>query len=435
MITCARSASRLSVSATRWAVTPPMPASISSKTSVSPPATTASASATRESSPPDAVSATGPKGMPGIGPDQEDGLVPARSVLARAPAARRGTRPRPCPPLRFSATAAANGSYCLGLAGAAPPLARRSAPRPRRARPLQRRAGRGHRRARRARRRALLAPLEQLLERLGGEAAAELGDQVEPGLDLLDSRRVGVERGDERCRSLPTSLRRTASSRSSAVGASSSGASRSAARAPALLRLPAMLRRRRRRVRPRRSPGPRPRRARPRGACGRARREASPPRLLEPVGALDEVAQRLDASAAAPASRAISSLPTRPRRAPARPPVPRAAAALLGADEGVQDVELVRGPCKPALLELARHRDQPLGRSGEILARDRPSPRVGPRAAVGEDAPSEDEARLVLRPQLRERLQAPSSKNPRERRARPRRMPRSRPGPLRRHRP
>ena len=43
--TCARSARRRSVSATAWAVVPPMPASISSNTIVSPPATAAIASA------------------------------------------------------------------------------------------------------------------------------------------------------------------------------------------------------------------------------------------------------------------------------------------------------------------------------------------------------------------------------------------------------
>ena len=65
--TCARSASRRSVSATACAVVPPMPASISSNTIVSPPATAAIASAMRDSSPPDAVSATGPNGRPGFG--------------------------------------------------------------------------------------------------------------------------------------------------------------------------------------------------------------------------------------------------------------------------------------------------------------------------------------------------------------------------------
>ena len=55
------------MSATACAVTPPMPASISSKTIVSPPATAAIASAIRESSPPEAVSATGANGRPAFG--------------------------------------------------------------------------------------------------------------------------------------------------------------------------------------------------------------------------------------------------------------------------------------------------------------------------------------------------------------------------------
>ena len=111
-------------------------------------------------------------------------------------------------------------------------------------------------------------------------------------------------------------------------------------------------------------------------------------------------------AASAPASRAISSWRRRAavERTPGltRLPPPR---GLLVADEGVEHVELVGGPGEPPLLELARHRDQPLRRGREILARDRPSPRVRPRAAVGEDAPGEDEARLVLRPQLGERLE------------------------------
>src|SRR5205807_2354724 len=67
VITWARVASRCRISATLCAVSPPMPASISSNTIVSPPATAAIASAMRESSPPEAVSATGPNGRPRLG--------------------------------------------------------------------------------------------------------------------------------------------------------------------------------------------------------------------------------------------------------------------------------------------------------------------------------------------------------------------------------
>src|SRR5207249_4929865 len=78
--TCARPASRQRVSATRCAVSPPIPASISSKTIVSPPATAAIASAIRDSSPPDAVSATGANGSPGLGPR---GRGPGQQLLVR----------------------------------------------------------------------------------------------------------------------------------------------------------------------------------------------------------------------------------------------------------------------------------------------------------------------------------------------------------------
>ena len=117
--TCARPARRRSVSATAWAVVPPMPASISSKTIVSPPATAAIASATRESSPPEAVSATGPNGRPAFGRIRNatsSAPVGARLALARA---RPGTRRR------------------RGRSPAAPPR-----PPPRTARPPARRAAR-----------------------------------------------------------------------------------------------------------------------------------------------------------------------------------------------------------------------------------------------------------------------------------------------------
>ena len=63
------------------------------------------------------------------------------------------------------------------------------------------------------------------------------------------------------------------------------------------------------------------------------------------------------------------------------------------------------GPREPPLLELARHRDQPLRRRGQVLACRAPAPRVGARPAVGEDAPREHEPVLALGPQLRERLE------------------------------
>ncbi len=47
------------------------------------------------------------------------------------------------------------------------------------------------------------------------------------------------------------------------------------------------------------------------------------------------------------------------------------------------------------MLELARHGDQALGGRGRILARDRPSPGVGARAAVGEHPPRQHQSFLA----------------------------------------
>ena len=74
-------------------LTPPMPASTSSKTSVAGPASAAapiSASITRESSPPDAISRSGPAGHAGVGRDQELHLVGAGRARTRARASAGG---------------------------------------------------------------------------------------------------------------------------------------------------------------------------------------------------------------------------------------------------------------------------------------------------------------------------------------------------------
>jgi hypothetical protein len=82
-----------------------------------------------------------------------------------------------------------------------------------------------------------------------------------------------------------------------------------------------------------------------------------------------------------------------------------AALLLLVAGEGVEHVELVGGPRETALLELARHRDQSFCRGGDVLAGGAAAPDIGARAAVREDAAREDEAVLVLWPQLGDRRQ------------------------------
>ena len=49
---------------------------------------------------------------------------------------------------------------------------------------------------------------------------------------------------------------------------------------------------------------------------------------------------------------------------------------LLGPAERVEHVQLERGPREAALLELARHGEEPLGRGGDVLAGDCPAPGV-----------------------------------------------------------
>ena len=197
MSTWARSARRCSVAATACAVTPPMPASISSKTSVSPPATAASARATRESSPPEAVSAIGANGRPAFG--RMRNVASSRpSRRPRARGARRGTRPlpsratraRPRRPRRVAARSrraparsasaravirsSACSTACLAASTGSPPSAEAPSS-----------ALRGGR------------ELEELVVRRRREAAPEVGDRLQPLLDALERARLRVERRDE----------------------------------------------------------------------------------------------------------------------------------------------------------------------------------------------------------------------------------------------
>ena len=98
-----------------------------------------------------------------------------------------------------------------------------------------------------------------------------------------------------------------------------------------------------------------------------------------------------------PAAGGLELAPRRPRRG--------AAGELLLAAEAVEHLELVRRPREAALLELARHRDDALDGGGDVLPCGRASPRVGARAAVGEDAAGDEERVLVLGPQLGELLE------------------------------
>jgi hypothetical protein len=80
-------------------------------------------------------------------------------------------------------------------------------------------------------------------------------------------------------------------------------------------------------------------------------------------------------------------------------------AQLLLPGEGIEDVELVGGPGKPALLELPGHRHQPLDERRQLLARHVAPPGVGARAPVGEHTAGGHEGRFALGPQLRDRGQ------------------------------
>ena len=128
------------------------------------------------------------------------------------------------------------------------------------------------------------------------------------------------------------------------------------------------------------------------------------PAGLEALGRLDErrqLAQALLLRRGSP-GQLVVPLPGDAELAPRKPRLTAAPKLVLAAVR-VEHVELVRGPGEPPLLELAGHRDQPLGGGREILAGDGAAPRVGTRAPVGEHPPRDDEAGLVLRRELGER--------------------------------
>jgi hypothetical protein len=96
-----------------------------------------------------------------------------------------------------------------------------------------------------------------------------------------------------------------------------------------------------------------------------------------------------------------------PRGAKLAPGAPSVGAAplLVLARERVEQVELVRGSGQAPLLELARHRDQSLGRGGNVLPRGAAAPGIRARAPIGEDAACEHETVFVLGPELGQRGQ------------------------------
>ena len=159
---------------------------------------------------------------PGVRADEEDRLVDARRPRRRAHAARRGTRPRPArDPRAPAATAAANGTAAprRATASAAAAASNRS-----RARPPDRLRARSTGSPSAPSPSSSLerngAAFEEIVE--GRRAVAARGrPRCGRGAPRPRPREPGPRRARRRsaCRSLPTSPRRTATSRSSAAAA------------------------------------------------------------------------------------------------------------------------------------------------------------------------------------------------------------------------
>ena len=435
-----RRASR-SASATAWAVSPPMPASISSKTTVGSPApawaTTRSARATRDSSPPDAVSATGAKRHALVRADEERDLVGAARARGRA----RDSSARNSPP-----PIASPREHRLDRVGER----------------LRRRRGGSRAARRRARRRAPRRSRERLLglgERVDApprrRRAPPARPRPAPAAPRRTRRRSGACASAIRSSSASTSSTRPGSASSDArkprsVEAASRSANLRLARAPS---------------RPRRAParaastgssappawaassaapcavavgderlgglGRGGRELGRRGGAARARPSAAPrrpgrsPSVRSTSSAqLGEV--RLAAAAAAsPARRgggARRSAPPGPARARARR---RSCSSPANASRTSSWYD---GPREPALLELPRHGEQPLDERW-------PAPRAGRSGPTRRRACARRRRRAARRrASSRPRAAARRSRRARGRRgsrpagrARPRRTPRPRP--------
>jgi len=78
---------------------------------------------------------------------------------------------------------------------------------------------------------------------------------------------------------------------------------------------------------------------------------------------------------------------------------------VLLADVSVENVELKRRPRDPALLELPGHGEQALDERGEIFARDRSAPGVGPGAPIAEDSAGSNETLLARGAEIRNRFE------------------------------
>ena len=382
-----------------------MPASISSKTSVSPPATAASARATRESSPPEAVSDTGPKGQTRVRADEKDGLVHpggARLALTQLDEELSVSHPELAELLgdRLGEPLDVRTSHRPELLGesADTGLRCRNSVRSSRdrvlscSRLLELTSGVGR-------------SLEELAERRRRETALQLGDPSEAALDLFEGAWFRLQRREEAVQ-VASDLTETNGD------VAKLGSCFSELRRDALERRQRALRARRERGRAVPFVG-RDRLGSGHGDLLQLRRMTKSLALhlervlvprLESFGVLDErlelgeprrdsVGVTREFLIAATCSRQVL-----PRGRRIAPPL-----GLLDTAERVEHVELEGRPGKAALLELARHREQPLGGRGDVFARDRATPGIRARPPVTEDPPREHEPGLAFGSQLGER--------------------------------
>ena len=246
-------------------------------------------------------------------------------------------------------------------------------------------------------------PLEQLLVARGAEAPLRLRDPVEARLELLEPSRLGLQRREKRAevgRGLAQAQLDVAQLVAGALELGSEpleGRHRPLCERDEAGGAVAVLGRER--VRRRRS------RFRELGDVPEPLPVGAEPLLLavlHPVRVLCECAQLRQPGLGERGVRG-QLLVTLPR---ALQLAPRDAHRLaLGAGEAVEQLELVRGPRKPALLELPRHRDHALDGCRDVLARRRAAPCVRARAPVGEHTARDEERVLVLGAQVGELVQ------------------------------
>ena len=127
---------------------------------------------------------------------------------------------------------------------------------------------------------------------------------------------------------------------------------------------------------------------------------------LEPLGVLDERGELVQPRALRVGA-ALQLLETARRRLQRAPGVAGLgpAEALVGADERVQELQLVGRAREPALRELSGEDEQPVGRGDEVLAGDAAAPGECPRPPVRGDAAGDDEPGLVVRAEVAKRLE------------------------------